>query len=46
MEDIVEWAWSVCVRRRLEDDPNDENGFIIKTISGKDFNIKEIHVPE
>ena len=24
---------------RLEDDPNDPNGFVIKTISGKDFNI-------
>ena len=46
MEDIVEWARSVCVRRRLEDDPNDENGFIIKTISGKDFNINALSLKE
>ena len=34
------------MRRRLEDDPNDENGFIIKTISGKDFNINALSLKE
>lgn len=29
----------MVVMNRLEDDPNDPNGFIIKTVSGKDFNI-------
>ena len=34
------------MRHRLEDDPNDENGFIIKTISGKDFNINALSLKE
>ena len=27
---------------RLEDDPDDQNGFVIKTISGKDFKINAV----
>lgn len=42
----MECGCGTSVRSRLEDDPNDAHGFVIKTVSGKDFNINALSPKE